>query len=196
MAHALTEAMAKHGLTVKAEFVPWSRSRNAGEKDERGNPRHSLNWKVTLERNGRPVLTTDYSAGAGHCPAYNKKPPANWDRPARFWQFYACEWECENGFEARYTFGGFNARTVPVSEFKSRKIPIEPKPESVVHSLIMDSDVLDYAKFEDWAREMGFDPDSRKGETVYRACLEIALTLRSGLGESVLAELREAGQDY
>ena len=36
----------------------------------------------------------------------------------------------------------------------------------------------------------------RKAEAIYKACLEIALQLRSGLGDAIINELREAGQDY
>ena len=43
---------------------------------------------------------------------------------------------------------------------------------------------------------LGYDPDSRKAEGIYRACLELALKLRNGLGEKLLAELREAVADY
>src|SRR5690606_27827140 len=45
------------GLTVAAVFVPWSQSRNKGERSP------SLNWRVTLQCKGRDVLTCDYSAG-------------------------------------------------------------------------------------------------------------------------------------
>ena len=48
---------AKHGATMTAEFIPFSQSRNKGDKSP------SLNWRVTIQRNGRAVLTTDYSAG-------------------------------------------------------------------------------------------------------------------------------------
>ena len=62
----ITDTAAKLGLTMTADFVPWSLSRNAGEKDP------SLNWKITLHKDGRPFLTTDYMAGSGHCPSYNQ----------------------------------------------------------------------------------------------------------------------------
>lgn len=179
----LLAAMAKHGITVTAEFVPWSQSRNKGEKSP------SLNWRVTLNRNSmpgaeplpRPILTTDYSAGMGHCPSY-KQGRLSVDTDA------AIRSECETGrsfkreFDRVYkTAGGTK---------------LEPKPADVMHSLILDSDVIDHPTYESWASDFGYDEDSRKGEAIYRACLEIALKLRAGLGESVLAELRDAAQDY
>lgn len=62
----IDEMLNKHNLTVDSVFVPFSQSRNAGEKSP------SLNWKVTLKHNGRKVLTTDYSAGCGHAPSYKQ----------------------------------------------------------------------------------------------------------------------------
>lgn len=202
--HPLETAMEKHGITVKAEFVPFSKSRNAGNKDERGNPIYSLNWKVTLQRNGRDVITTDYSAGIGHCPSYNKKAPTNWDRPVRFWQSAVCEWECENGFEAAMKpfMRDFTRRQKMRSQADLENgkpcefFPILPGAANVVASLISDSDVLNYGKFEEWARDFGYDADSISAEKTYRACLEIALQVRAGLGETVLSELSEAARDY
>lgn len=58
----------------------------------------------------------------------------------------------------------------------------------------------DCVYFEKYGRldepELGYDPDSRKAEAIYKACLEIALKLRNALGEDGLAKLREAAQDY
>lgn len=184
----LLAAMAKHGITVTAEFVPWSQSRNKGEKSP------SLNWRVTVcqdkavcnppleppaER--RAILTTDYSAGMGHCPSYNNPDHG---RPGfmSLARDAAIRHECESGTKADGRF---------------RKTRLDgPKPADVMHSLISDSDVIDHPTYESWASDLGYDEDSRKGEAIYRACLEIALKLRAGLGESVLAELRAAAQDY
>lgn len=58
------DAIAALGLTIDCVFVPFSQSRNRAEKTP------NLNWVVTVKRNGRDVLTTDYSAGMGHCPGY------------------------------------------------------------------------------------------------------------------------------
>lgn len=177
------DVIAKMGLTVTAKFVPFSQARNKAEKSP------SLNWVVTVLRNGREVLTTEYGAGMGHCPSYTKKPPTAWNRPVRMWQPMACALECESGFAV----GRFMTwRDLAADRTK----PILPDAADVLYSLAMDSSVLDYGTFEDWASEFGYDPDSRKGESVYRACLEIALKLRNGIGESGLALLREAFEDY
>lgn len=202
----LAETLAKHEITVAAEFVPLSKSRNAKAVDDRGNPVLSLNWLVTIKRAGRDVITSDYMAGMAHCPSFNSKMPSAFGRPVRFWQQAVCAWECENGFVARYSHfgysGDFKKALFPAPPIPGGEVgrmlgrPIEPDPASVVACFVLDSNVLDYATFEEWAGEYGYDPDSRKGEAIYRACMETALRMRAGLGEAVMADLREAAQDF
>ena len=171
------------GLTLEAKFVPFSQSRNKAEKHR------SLNWTVTVKRNGRDVLSTDYSAGIAHCPSYDKKPPAAWDRPARMWPGMVAEFETESGFQAApfTAWGGLRA---------NKAKPILPDAVDVFYSLTMDSGVLDAGSFEDWASEYGYDSDSRQAEKTYRACLDIALKLRAAIGDSGMATLRDAFADY
>lgn len=167
------------GLTIRAEFVPWSKSRNYKPNAKVGDM--SLNWRVTLLVDGREILTTDYSAGIGHCLSYKQKFGGRFSLD----EADAIKFECENGrmqTNLRRLKGGMS--TPILSDV------------DVIYSLVSDSDVLNYSTYEEWAGNFGYDTDSRKGEAIYRACLEIALKLRNCLGESVLAELREAFQDY
>lgn len=168
---------AELGLTMHAVFVPWSKSRNAGEKQP------SLNWLVTLRKDGRDVLTTDYMAGNGHCPSY-KASVKELGHGDSIMRTDAIKQECETGRE----------RSAMHSAKAGR--PLLPVFADVLHSLASDSDVIDCATFEEWAENYGMDTDSRKAEATYRACLEIALKLRNGLGEAGLKTLREAVQDY
>jgi hypothetical protein len=164
---------AQLGLTLTSEFVPFSKSRNAGEKSP------TLNWKITLHKDGRPILTTDYGAGCGHCPSYQQGN-------SNACRAMAVDAECETGYAHR--IDGMNPT-------KTNK-PILPDFADVLHSLASDSDVLDCSSFEEWAGNLGYDADSRKAEGIYRACLDVALKLRNALGEQGLATLREACQDY
>lgn len=169
------EAIQQFKLDIKTEFVPFSKSRNTKERDP------SLNWRVTLTRDGRDLLTVDYMAGLAHTPAYktakgNIKSLYNNNR---------IRTECEEGFYAAQE-----------SEFRVTTRPILPKIEDVIYSLITDAAALEYPTYEEWANDLGYSPDSRSGEKIYRACLEIALKLRAGLGETALSILREAFQDY
>lgn len=172
----ISAALDAMGITMTAEFVPYSRSRNAvpgARAKDMG-----LNWKVTILRNGREVLTTDYGAGIAHCPSY--KQGAIWtivyDEAIRH--------ECETGKTANLRFGS------------SARVPILPSREDVLYSLTLDGDVLDHRTFEDWADSFGYGADSREAEAIYRACLDIALKMRAALGEVGITALRELFQDY
>lgn len=179
--------LAKFGITVESEFVPWHRSRSAKKDPQLSD--YNLNWVVTLCVNGRPIITADYSAGYGHCPA-NKVTavPASCPVSLKQAKREMIIWECENGRQARWNWTG------PGVASHAKKL--EPGAESVVYSLLMDSDVLDYRDFADWAESIGYDSDSIKALDTYRACLDIGLKMRNGLGEKVLAELREQFQDF
>jgi hypothetical protein len=166
--------VAELGLSVSAVFVPWSQSRNKNEKYP------SLNWRVTLKRGDREILTTDYAAGFVHCPAY-KNPEYSQGRTIHGRR--AIERECENG-------------RAYLGEWSKGGTRILPDTLDVLCSLTLDASVLDSSGFEEWASEIGYDVDSRKAEAAYRACLEIALKLRAGIGDDGLAKLRDALSDY
>lgn len=163
------------GLTYEATFVPFSKSRNAGEKYK------SLNWVVTLVKGGHS-LRTDYMQGIAHVPGYNKFMQGGRtievvEREAR---------AAERGEYFGHTLTSF---------VKGNKIPA-PLLRDVLWSLVNDSNVLDYGTFEEWASEFGFDADSHKDEKIYKACLENALRLRVMVDDAALARLRELFQDY
>lgn len=170
--------LAKHNLTVESVFIPWSQSRNKHEKMP------SLNWRVTLKQNGREIITTDYSAGCAHAPSYKYNTA---DKYIRNKMIAA---ECEQGGEARHM-----STSDWVAVPQSKKGTLKPDSLDVIYSLLIDSEVLDYATFEDWAACFGYDTDSRKDEQVYNACLKIALQFRR-IGESAIAELRDVYQGY
>jgi len=182
------------GLIVESVFVPFSRSRNAAEKSP------SLNWRVILkiqstgQGTARKVLETDYSVGCGHCPAYRGSVKAFGSQNS-IMRDGAIRAECETGravwvFDSASHSSGYTVRTLEGHK------PLMPETADVIASLVMDSDVIDCATFEEWAGNLGYDTDSRSAEKTYRACLEIALALRNGVGEAGLAKLREACQDY
>lgn len=201
-------------LTVEARFVPFSQSRNKAEKHK------TLNWVVTVKRDGRDVLSTDYSAGAAHCPSYGAtKAPATFQphgyrnasgkpypgttsvyrsaTPGETLKQYReaiAAAECESGFPMEIDPWGRGPENVFKRKAKSEAI--QPDAVDVLYSLIMDSSVLDYAGFEDWASEYGYDTDSRQAESIYRAYLDIALKLRAAIGEAGLETLKTAYQDF
>jgi hypothetical protein len=171
------DTIAALGLTIEATFVPFSQSRNAKPVKQMSD--RSMNWRVRLVKDGRTILETDYSAGIAHCLTYNR----NGSRQTLAFA-EAIANECETGWKH--------------SESSGMRLRRHPGPDAadVLYSLVMDASVLDSRSFEEWAADFGFDPDSRKAEAMYRACLGIALALRNGIGEAGLAQLQEAFQNY
>jgi len=169
----LTAARLKElGLTMETKFIPFSQSRNA-ESDWQ-----SLNWKVTVKRNDREVITTDYSAGVAHCPSYKQNPKD------KYLQRIAISHEVENGNKAKISFS---------DHAYPSKQKIEPNLSDVIYSIVMDSDVLQYESFEAWAICFGYDEDSRASERIYNECLKTALQVNADLP---LDDLRELYKDY
>jgi hypothetical protein len=175
------------GLTMAAEFIPYSKA--AAKREDwktdgpGGKPWRGLTWRITISKGGREVIGTDYSTGIAHCPAY-KAPISRMGYQHSLMRDGAISHEIETGKTWVESFGGMGKRIDP------------PAFAEVLASLAMDASVLDEATFEDWASSLGYEPDSRKAEAIYRACLEIALRLRSALGDNGLSDLREAAEDY
>lgn len=160
------------GVEYSAEFVPFSQSRNAGDKQP------SLNWRVTL-RKGSLTLTTDYMQGVGHLPGYRH------DRSSKVDYDTAIHMACESG---KWRIGQDGWPTT----FCLTPIPSPPLVD-VLACLVMDADVLNYSTFEEWAESLGYDPDSRKAEATYQVCLSIALKLRQMID---LDQAREAFEEW
>lgn len=184
MAKAEIQAvMTELKIGIRADFIPFKQSRSfPGAKATAAEiwKARNLNWRVTVYHThpmltGRDVLTTDYSAGRAHCPAYSQREES---RPSVDYVARIVS-ETESGKRHGFTSGA-----------------IMPDACDVLYSLASDSFVLDAGGFESWASDVGFDTDSRKAESMYRACLDIALKLRAALGESGLTRLREACADY
>lgn len=169
--------MKNRHVTVESVFVPWSKSRyfvpNAKIQDRK------LNWRITVKVDGRAILETDFSAGIGHAPSYKWKPS--------ILDAESMEYEVEHGMEYEEVEHGRQRR---------KNMPILPDSCDVLASLALDSDVLNYSSFEEWAPDFGYDSDSRAAEKIYNNCMKIALQIRNGLGEDGLKALTEAVADY
>ncbi len=159
------------GLTVRTVFVP--AAPKTPEKDLR------LNWRATVEHKGRVILETPYSQGVGYCPSYKTKGLGAQNSVMR-WE--AIRHECETGKTAGARFPG-----KPIAH---------PKAADILFCLERDASAIDHATYEAWASEFGYDVDSRKGEAIYRTCLEIGLKLRAAIGDAGLLRLQTALQDY
>lgn len=78
---------------------------------------------------------------------------------------------------------------------RMRVFHLPPSPATVLHSLISDASAAD-STFEDWAADMGLNPDSRKALAMYLACQETAASLRRLFGSAILEMLSAAVRDF
>jgi hypothetical protein len=175
----LGAAIAAMNIDCKARFIPFAQSRNASQKQA------SLNWKIDLMRKGSGIMQDiDYMQGQAHCPAYK----AQWGKAERYVKPRAIALECATGDKAI---------ACPAQGVRSSRKPIAPPSVvDIVQSLLMDSDVLNYRGFDEWAECFGYDTDSRKAESIYRACLDTALQLRAIFGESEFSRLQEIANRF
>lgn len=159
------------GVTLDAVFVPFSQSRNKAEKLP------SLNWRVTIKKDGREVITADYSQGCGHCPADKKTfntPALNPATEKR----RAIASECETG-------------RAYVNGWKQGAKIAAPDIADVMHSLLLDASALDCRDFADWCADYGYSDDSISARAAYDACIATATKLRASFGQKTVDELRE-----
>jgi hypothetical protein len=130
--------------------------------------------------------------GSGHAPAYKSRKKAVGPYMERL-KKNAIAAECETG--RQHDFGeGFMFNRDGVRQLAAA-VPAPSAPD-VLYCLATDADVLNYTGFDQWAGEFGYDTDSRKAEATYRACLDIALQLRNGIGDEALRALSIAAGDY
>lgn len=163
---AVLAALAKAGIAYTAVFVPQSVSRNAGKEP-------CLNWRVTLTST-RASLATDYMQGIGHVPGL-KIPRRKTLDDEQNWLA-----ACERG----------------LNPMRGMKRLDKPHAADVIHSLLLDSDVTQYACFEDWADSVGYDTDSRAAEAIYNACKLIARDFNRVINAETRAKLAELLEGY
>ena len=172
VAGIIEQIAARLGVTMEAAFVPFSLSRNKAEKHL------SLNWTVTLKRHGRTVLTSDYMQGLGHAPADQRKAVAKLTPSDR------------RKAETIYAEKGRRVAMIGGWSMSPGKPLDPPRLGDVLQCLVGDAQALDYAGFEAWAAEYGYDTDSRSAERIYQSCMDTATKLRSALGAPALDEMQ------
>jgi hypothetical protein len=165
-----SDELDKLKVTIASTFVPLSQSRNAGEKYP------TVNWKVTLLKDGKRVLTTDYQQGIAHLKGYEELK-----RKKEVFSIYG-DAQIRAACEGKTNFPQ-HVRVIP------------PTKEEVFSSLTNEYDSLSYSCFEDWADSYGYESDSRKAEDMYRVCLDITLKLRNAFGESTMQTLCELARE-
>lgn len=171
--HPVSVYAAELGLTLTAQFVPQSLSRNAQERTP------SLNWRATLIRKGRGALfTTDYMQGAGHIPGWSSLKGG---------YVYLDNYAREVAEKGRYSPRG------PDSPYR-RPLPA-PSMADVLYNLLLDAEAYGLP-FEEWAGNFGFDTDSRKAEHIYHECVATGRALSRLLTHPEMDRLRDLLADY
>lgn len=165
-------------LDIKSKFVPFSVSRNSNEEHK------SLNWKVTVS-NGKKDITFDYSKGVGHLPYPQTSFNVNSYQKRMIDE--AINSAVETGIARKLVIVDKDVKFLP----GNAQFP-DPTLQEVLYSLSSDSDVRHYLTYEQWAEDIGFDKDSRKGEKIYDACRKQTADFMILVGsESNLDKLRE-----
>lgn len=127
-------------------------------------------------------------------------PMRKGEEPRLKWNVTLCVHK-DRVMDVEYTAGMAHAPSYPaqcaVDECRTgfrtgSTAPIMPDTRDVVRSVMLDCDALDYGRFEDWARDYGYDTDSRAAEAIYRLCLQRAIMLRASLGKEKFDALQLA----
>ncbi len=127
-------------LGYSAEFVPQSKSRNAGDKQP------SLNWRITLFT-PNAELVTDYTQGIGHMPKYKMRRAT----------------VASNSYERFVAENGkFDqlGKPLPAPAIADVIYSLVSDAQCVRHG----------QTFEEFAADLGYDEDSRKAEAIFNAC--------------------------
>jgi len=159
-------------ITYQATFVPTTQPKETVEYPQ-------LHWLIELTR-WPHVATFPYQQGIAHVEGYRHPPLRLTIREAEIQETFRRT--CETG-----------------KIYRAASIRPQPAPDrlDVLYCLVSEANVLNYPTYEQWAPEVGYDPDSPKGEAVYRKCLEHTLALLPVLGgQANLEQLRELFQDY
>lgn len=177
-----TESVIKAlGLTYRADFQP-----RPQPADKVKHPQ--LHWLITLER-GKKSMQFEYHEGMRHVKGYKQIHKTKYDQ--RRWE-ECYRKTCETGKLYRPSESGEYFFS-PILGPKTQPAPLLP---NILYCIVLDAEVLNYSSYEEWAPELGFDPDSRKGEEVYRLCLKQSLALKQLVNDAELEQLREALQDF
>lgn len=66
----------------------------------------------------------------------------------------------------------------------------EPTAADVLNCLASDSSIVENARsFEDWASDLGYEPDSRKAEKIFKTCEKQAERFKKFLGDELYKTL-------
>jgi hypothetical protein len=147
-------------------------------------------FQVAIVRNNKTVWSGPYHLGVGHV-----KLPKPWSGMMN--GLFDGEDAIVNAMQQRP-----NVKFLPEGEAKKARMlqrladkqKLTPKLDDVMNSLL--SDDAQNESFEEWCSSLGYDTDSRKAESTWRACMETGMALRRAFNAQELETLRHAAQDF
>lgn len=171
------EQATEFGISVTHTFVPFSKSKNKGSKHR------NMNYLVAIHVNGQEILSgLEYSEGLGN---YTKLNEAFAKRRLSIADNEIIEEAVETGKIYR-----------PGSVLNIAVKTLSPDINSVLACFFGDASAIDYPDFESWAKDYGYDTDSRKAERIYNHCLSLGLKLRNILGSEKFDIMRDVASQY
>ncbi len=164
--------LADAGIAMTAKHVPTT-------FDPKSKDWQHIAWRVEFS-SPRGKFSTDYKQGIGHLPAGMVPAGGRYT----IYELERVQFTLSTGMVPRKDSDlGSNIN------FGAKPLP-KPEAADVVYSLVSDASAADYASFEDWAADMGDDPDSRQAEKTFNLCRQIALDLFRVFGADVVEKLR------
>lgn len=149
----------------------------------------SIAYNIRLLFNGKPIIETPYNLGIGHVKTKGFAPSLihGWtvdeQSMLRTWQ---------NKPYANFLDKELQTR-VAAKLAKIQKVA--PQLDDVLYGLLTDGEAYFSGQtFEDRAAELGYDPDSRKAETIWKQC-DLTGRKLSQLSSDTLTKVREILQD-
>lgn len=171
-----SEQLQELGLKLESTLV-------GGQVDKEG--WQNILYTVTLKMGDRLILTTEYRLGIAHVKLAQPGPGVLSEDERNMFD----AWKTKPS--ANFIDKELQAR---VAGKLARAQKVQPQLADVIHSLLLDSSACTVS-FEDWARDCGYDTDSRKAEDIYRKCQEVGFKLLK-LPSDVIEKAREILQDY
>lgn len=154
----------------------------------------ALTYQVSLTRAGSLVWSGQFHLGLGYVRIreFRDSTRARGLRPPQ--DFDALLWAWKRDPSATFKD---KKLWVKAAAWLAQKQGVAPDVECVLSNLLSNGEAhLQSYSFEQWARDLGCDPDSRKAEAIFNACIEEGRALARAFTPAELTELREAFADY
>ncbi len=148
-------------------------------------------YKVTLLYKNKPVLHTPYCLGVGNVDWKKANPDSvvnRWTDSERS-LIYTYQKYPQAVFKDKHLWARVAVKLAIQQKFK-------PSLADVMQSLLSDGEPFFNAQsLEEWAGELGYDKDSRKAESIWKACDAVGRQLANKVDAEALAQASEIVRD-